>query len=73
MIKSPKQSGYRGNIPQHRKATYDKPTAIICNCEKLKVFPPSAVTSKDARFSHITIRLRDHSLSVHLCMPTSFI
>ena len=38
MIKNSRQSGYRGNTPEH-KAIYDKPTAnIICNGEKLKAF-----------------------------------
>ena len=32
--------GNRGNLPQHIKAMYDKPTAnIILNGEKLKAFP----------------------------------
>ena len=35
----PRQSGYRGNIPEHNQAIYDKPTAnIILNGEKLKAF-----------------------------------
>ena len=30
----------RRNIPQHKKAIYDKPTAdIILNCEKMTAFP----------------------------------
>ncbi|XP_073077809.1 uncharacterized protein [Manis javanica] len=34
------QNGYRGQVPQHNKAIYDKPTAnIILNSEKLKAFP----------------------------------
>ena len=34
------RSGHRGNLPQHNKAIYDKPTAnIIVNGEKLKAFP----------------------------------
>ena len=40
MIKSPPESRHRRNIPQHKKAIYDKPTAnIILNVEKLKAFP----------------------------------
>ena len=33
------ESGHRGNLPQHNKGQYDKPTAnIILNSEKLKPF-----------------------------------
>ena len=40
VIKSPPESRYRRNIPQHKKAIYDKPTAnIILSGEKLKAFP----------------------------------
>ena len=38
--KNPPESRHRGNIPQHNKSHYDKPTAnIILNGEKLKGFP----------------------------------
>ena len=38
--KKPPESRNRRNIPQHKKAIYDKPTAnIILNGEKLKAFP----------------------------------
>ena len=34
------KNGLRRNLPQHKKAIYDKPTAnIILNGEKLKTFP----------------------------------
>ena len=34
------QCGYRGNIPQNKKAIYEKPTEdLILNSEKPKVFP----------------------------------
>ena len=40
MIKYSPESGHRGNLPQHNKAMYNKPTAnIILNGEKLKAFP----------------------------------
>ena len=39
MIKT-QQTGYRGNIPQHNKGLYEKPTAnIMLNDEMLKTFP----------------------------------
>ena len=38
--KNPPKSRHRGNLPQHNKAIYDKPTAnIVLNGEKLKPFP----------------------------------
>ena len=38
--KNAQQSGSRGNIPQHNKATYEKPTAnITLNRQKLRAFP----------------------------------
>ena len=36
--KNIQQSGYRGNVSQHNKAIYDKPTANILSGEKLKAF-----------------------------------
>ena len=40
MIKNSPKSGHRGNLPQHKKAIYDKPTGnIILNGENLKAFP----------------------------------
>ena len=43
MIRTPTKEldiqGYRGNVSQHNKATYDRLTLnTICNSEKLKVF-----------------------------------
>ena len=38
--KNPPESRHRGNLPQHNKGIYDKPTAnIVLNGEKLKPFP----------------------------------
>ena len=40
MIKNSQQIEYSGNIAQHKKVIYDKPTAnIILSGEKLKSFP----------------------------------
>ena len=48
MIKDCQQSRHRGNIPQHNKAIYDKPThSIIVNSEKLKAFPLRSGKDKD--------------------------
>ena len=38
--KKPPESRHRGNLPQHNKGIYDKPTAnIVLNGETLKPFP----------------------------------
>ena len=38
--KNPHSSGCRGNVSQHNKAIFEKPTAnITVNGEKLKTFP----------------------------------
>ena len=38
--KKSQQSGHGGNVPQHNKDIYDRPTANIIICdEKLKAFP----------------------------------
>ena len=38
--KNSPESGHRGNLPQHNKGIYDKPTGnIILSGEKLKAFP----------------------------------
>ena len=38
--KNSQQNGYRGQVPQHNKGIYDKPTAnIILNSKKLKAIP----------------------------------
>ena len=38
-------SGYRGNVPQHNKGTYNKPTVnVTFNSEKLKAFPVRLAT-----------------------------
>ena len=40
LIKHSPGSGHRGNLPQHNKNIYEKPTAIpILSGEKLKTFP----------------------------------
>ena len=50
MIKTPK-SGHKGNLPQHSKAIYDKPTAnIILSGEKLKAFPLRSGTRQGCPF-----------------------
>ena len=38
--KTSPERGHRGDLPQHNKAIYDKPTAnIVLNGQKVKAFP----------------------------------
>ena len=58
MIKSPPESRHRRNIPQHKKAIYDKPTAnIILNCEKLKAFPLKSGTRQGCPLSPLLFNI----------------
>ena len=58
MIKSPPESRYRRNIPQHKKAIYDKPTAnIILSGEKLKAFPLKSGTRQGCPLSPLLFNI----------------
>ena len=48
----PSESEHRGNLPQHNKAIYDKPTAnFILSGEKLKEFPLESGTRQGCLLS----------------------
>ena len=53
MIKTLQKMGIGGNLPQHKKAIYDKPMAnIILNGEKPKAFPLRTEQDKDVHSRH---------------------
>ena len=43
------QRRYSGNVPQHNKDLYGKPSAIILNSEKLKAFVFYTTIKKDLK------------------------
>ena len=52
------ESGHRGNLLQHNKAIYDKPTAnIILNGEKLKAFPLRSGTRQGCPLSPLLFNI----------------
>ena len=52
------ESGHRGNLPQHNKGQYDKPTAnIILNSEKLKPFPLRSGTRQGCPLSPLLFHI----------------
>ena len=56
--KKPPESRNRRNIPQHKKAIYDKPTAnIILNGEKLKAFPLNSGTRQGCPLSPLLFNI----------------
>ena len=56
--KNSPESRHRGNLPQIRKAIYDKPTAnIILNGEKLKRLPPSSATRQGCPLSPLLFNI----------------
>ena len=56
--KNPTESSHRGNLPQHNKATYDKPTAnLLLNGEKLKPFPLRSGTRQDCPLSPLLFNI----------------
>ena len=56
--KNSPESRYRGNLPQHNKAIYDKPTAnIILNGEKLKPFPLRSGTRQGCPLSQLLFNI----------------
>ena len=58
MDKNSPESENRRNIPQHNKATYDKPTAnIILNGEKLKAFPLRLRTKQGCALSSLLFNI----------------
>ena len=58
MIKKTPESGHRGNLPQHNKAIYDKPTAnIILNGEKLEAFPLRSGTRQGCPLSPLLFNI----------------
>ena len=56
--KNSPENGHRGNVPQHIKAIYEKPTAsIILNGEKLKAFPLGSGTRQGCPLSPLLFNI----------------
>ena len=56
--KKSQQSGHGGNVPQHNKDIYDKPTAnIVLNGEKLKPFPLRSGTRQGCPLSPLLFNI----------------